>query len=103
MTQGSFSQETRLRPGGRAGRCRLHSGLSHYAADRDHRLLAQWAAAGVMPARFVTMDSEHSMLTAAGVAAATGARVFTATSSQAFCMASRCSTPSPGGACPWCW
>jgi pyruvate ferredoxin oxidoreductase alpha subunit len=45
-------------------------------------LLAQWAAAGEIPARFVTMDSEHSMLTAAGAAAATGARVFTATSSQ---------------------
>ena len=30
----------------------------------------------------VTLDSEHSMLTAAGAAAATGARVFTATSSQ---------------------
>jgi pyruvate ferredoxin oxidoreductase alpha subunit len=45
-------------------------------------LLAQWAANGVMPARFTTMDSEHSMLTAAGAAAATGARVFTATSSQ---------------------
>jgi pyruvate ferredoxin oxidoreductase alpha subunit len=35
-----------------------------------------------MPARYVNMDSEHSMLTAAGAAAATGARVFTATSSQ---------------------
>lgn len=45
-------------------------------------LLAQWSASGEMPARFVTMDSEHSMLTAAGAAAATGARVFTATSSQ---------------------
>src|SRR3954451_14707765 len=45
-------------------------------------LLAQWAAAGEIPARFVTLDSEHSMLTAAGAAAATGARVFTATSSQ---------------------
>lgn len=45
-------------------------------------LLAQWTADGSMPARFVTMDSEHSMLTAAGAAAATGARVFTATSSQ---------------------
>ncbi|MGE4092736.1 MAG: pyruvate synthase [Candidatus Binatia bacterium] len=45
-------------------------------------LLAQWTAAGEMPARFTTMDSEHSMLTAAGAAAATGARVFTATSSQ---------------------
>jgi pyruvate ferredoxin oxidoreductase alpha subunit len=45
-------------------------------------LLAQWSAEGVSPARFVTMDSEHSMLTAAGAAAAAGARVFTATSSQ---------------------
>jgi pyruvate ferredoxin oxidoreductase alpha subunit len=45
-------------------------------------LLAQWVAEGEIPARFVTMDSEHSMLTAAGAAAATGARVFTATSSQ---------------------
>ena len=45
-------------------------------------LLAQWSAAGTIPARFVTLDSEHSMLTAAGAAAATGARVFTATSSQ---------------------
>jgi pyruvate ferredoxin oxidoreductase alpha subunit len=45
-------------------------------------LLAQWTAEGTMPARFVTMDSEHSMLTAAGAAAAAGARVFTATSSQ---------------------
>jgi len=44
--------------------------------------LAAWAAAGEIPARFVTLDSEHSMLTAAGAAAATGARVFTATSSQ---------------------
>ena len=45
-------------------------------------LLAQWAAAGTIPARFVTLDSEHSMLTAAGAAAAAGARVFTATSSH---------------------
>lgn len=44
--------------------------------------LAQWIAAGEMRARMVTLDSEHSMLTAAGAAAATGARVFTATSSQ---------------------
>ncbi|MFQ5973652.1 MAG: pyruvate synthase [Alphaproteobacteria bacterium] len=44
--------------------------------------LARWAAAGEMPARFVTLDSEHSMLTAAGAAASAGARVFTATSSQ---------------------
>ncbi len=45
-------------------------------------LLAQWSAHGEVPARFVTLDSEHSMLTAAGAAAAAGARVFTATSSQ---------------------
>jgi pyruvate ferredoxin oxidoreductase alpha subunit len=44
--------------------------------------LARWSAAGEIPARFVTLDSEHSMLTAAGAAAAVGARVFTATSSQ---------------------
>ncbi|MBI5380134.1 MAG: pyruvate synthase [Nitrospirae bacterium] len=44
--------------------------------------LAQWFADGTMQGKFVTMDSEHSMLTAAGAAAATGVRVFTATSSQ---------------------
>src|SRR5512136_1235949 len=44
--------------------------------------LAQWIARGELPARMVTLDSEHSMLTAAGAAAATGARVFTASSSQ---------------------
>lgn len=45
-------------------------------------LLATWVAQGQIAARFTTMDSEHAMLTAAGAAAATGARVFTATSSQ---------------------
>jgi pyruvate ferredoxin oxidoreductase alpha subunit len=44
--------------------------------------LARWIADGALKARLVTMDSEHSMLTAAGAAAATGARVFTASSSQ---------------------
>lgn len=44
--------------------------------------LAKWCESGAMAARFVTLDSEHSMMTAAGAAAATGARVFTATSSQ---------------------
>ncbi|KAF5436367.1 pyruvate ferredoxin oxidoreductase alpha subunit [Candidatus Methanophagaceae archaeon] len=44
--------------------------------------LAGWISNGVMDSRFVTMDSEHSMLTAAGSASATGARAFTATSSQ---------------------
>ena len=44
--------------------------------------LAKWCENGTMAGRFVTMDSEHSMMTAAGAAAATGVRVFTATSSQ---------------------
>jgi pyruvate ferredoxin oxidoreductase alpha subunit len=44
--------------------------------------IAEWVHRGIMPARYVNMDSEHSMLTAAGAAAAAGARVFTATSSQ---------------------
>ena len=44
--------------------------------------LSKWCGDGSLNARFVTMDSEHSMMTAAGAAAATGARVFTATSSQ---------------------
>jgi pyruvate ferredoxin oxidoreductase alpha subunit len=44
--------------------------------------LAQWISHGDLDARLVTMDSEHAMLTAAGAAAATGARVFTASSSQ---------------------
>lgn len=46
--------------------------------------LARWCQNGTMPARLVMMDSEHSMLTAAATAAATGVRVFTATSSQGF-------------------
>src|SRR4030067_103493 len=44
--------------------------------------LAKWIGEGEMDARFVTMDSEHSMITAAGAASATGVRVFTATASQ---------------------
>jgi pyruvate ferredoxin oxidoreductase alpha subunit len=44
--------------------------------------LAQWLDAGEMTGRLVMLESEHSMLTAAGAAAATGVRVFTATSSQ---------------------
>jgi pyruvate ferredoxin oxidoreductase alpha subunit len=44
--------------------------------------LAGWISEGQMGARFVTMDSEHSMITAAGAASAAGARSFTATSSQ---------------------
>ncbi len=44
--------------------------------------LARWICDGLMDAKFITMDSEHSMITAAGAASATGARVFTASSSQ---------------------
>ena len=44
--------------------------------------LAGWIDGGEMPGRLVTLDSEHSMITAAGAAACTGVRVFTATSSQ---------------------
>lgn len=44
--------------------------------------LSQWINDGEMNAKFTNMDSEHSMITAAGTAAATGARVFSATSSQ---------------------
>lgn len=44
--------------------------------------LAKWCENGQIAARVVTMDSEHSMMTAAGSAGATGARVFSATSSQ---------------------
>ena len=44
--------------------------------------LAQWIDTGKMDCRMVTMDSEHSMITAAGAAAVTGVRACTATSSQ---------------------
>jgi pyruvate ferredoxin oxidoreductase alpha subunit len=44
--------------------------------------LGSWIERGELDARLVTMDSEHSMVTAAGAAAATGVRVFSATSSQ---------------------
>lgn len=44
--------------------------------------LDRWIENGDMDARMVMMESEHSMITAAGAGAATGVRVFTATSSQ---------------------
>jgi pyruvate ferredoxin oxidoreductase alpha subunit len=44
--------------------------------------LEEWVNSGLMDAKMVMLDSEHSMLTAAGAAAATGVRVYTATSSQ---------------------
>ncbi|MBK6519182.1 MAG: pyruvate synthase [Polyangiaceae bacterium] len=44
--------------------------------------LASWVDEGLVDAKLTMLESEHSMVTAAGAAAATGARVFTATSSQ---------------------
>ena len=44
--------------------------------------IAAWTDSGEMEGRMTTLESEHSMITAAGAAAATGVRVFTATSSQ---------------------
>jgi pyruvate ferredoxin oxidoreductase alpha subunit len=44
--------------------------------------IGTWIDGGELDCRMVTMESEHAMLTAAGAAAATGVRVFTATSSQ---------------------
>ena len=44
--------------------------------------LANWIDGGEMGGHLVTLESEHSMITAAGSAAATGVRVFSATSSQ---------------------
>ena len=44
--------------------------------------LSNWIDNDDMAARLVTLESEHSMITAAGAAAATGVRVFSATSSQ---------------------
>ena len=67
--------------------------------------LSKWCDSGDLAARFVTMDSEHSMMTAAGAAAATGARVFTATSSQGllYALPSRCSIRYQAGVFRWCW
>lgn len=44
--------------------------------------ISNWIDLGEIDGRLVMLESEHSMITAAGSAAATGVRVFTATSSQ---------------------
>jgi len=44
--------------------------------------ISEWIDNNEMTGRMVTLESEHSMVTAAGAASATGVRVFTATSSQ---------------------
>ena len=45
-------------------------------------VLSTWINGGNMDAIFTNMDSEHSMIRAAGTASAAGTRVFSATSSQ---------------------
>ena len=47
--------------------------------------ISRWSDAGEIATRMVTLESEHSMLTAAGAAAATGVRVFTARSNRCSC------------------
>lgn len=44
--------------------------------------IAHWVSEEKMDTKFVQLESEHSMMTAAGAASLAGARVFTATSSQ---------------------
>lgn len=44
--------------------------------------IADFVSNGEMDAKFLTMESEHSVMSAAAAASAAGARVFTATSSQ---------------------
>ena len=44
--------------------------------------IADFVNDGEMDAKFLTMESEHSVMSAAAAASAAGARVFTATSSQ---------------------
>jgi len=46
------------------------------------QLLSKWINEGNMGAMFTMLESEHSIITAAGAASLAGARVFTATSSQ---------------------
>jgi pyruvate ferredoxin oxidoreductase alpha subunit len=63
--------------------------------------LAGWSERGEMAGRVVTLDSEHSMLTAAAAAAATGVRVFTATSSQGLLYGMEMIYTAPGWRAPF--
>ncbi|PWB55876.1 MAG: pyruvate synthase, partial [Nitrosomonadales bacterium] len=63
--------------------------------------LAGWIDAGEMDCRLVTLESEHSMLTAAGAAASTGVRVFSATSSQGLLYAMEMIYAAPGYRAPF--
>jgi len=63
--------------------------------------MAAWIADGACGCRMVEMDSEHSMLTAAAAAAATGVRVCTATSSQGLLHAMEMLYTVPGWRAPF--
>lgn len=63
--------------------------------------LARWYESGEAKGRLVTLESEHSMLTAAGAAAATGVRVFTSTSSQGLLYAMEMVYALPGWRAPF--
>jgi pyruvate ferredoxin oxidoreductase alpha subunit len=63
--------------------------------------IADWIASGVIGARMTTYESEHSMLTGAAAAAASGVRVFTATSSQGLLYAMEMVFAVPGWRAPF--
>jgi pyruvate ferredoxin oxidoreductase alpha subunit len=63
--------------------------------------LAGWIDAGAFDCRLTLLESEHSMLTAAGAAAASGVRVFTATSSQGLLYAMEMIYATPGLRAPF--
>jgi pyruvate ferredoxin oxidoreductase alpha subunit len=63
--------------------------------------IAGWIDKGEMDCRMAMMESEHSMITAAGAAAATGVRVFTATSSQGLMYAMEMIYSVPGMRAPF--
>ena len=63
--------------------------------------LAGWFARGEAGGRLVTLESEHSMVTAAAAAAATGVRVFTASSSQGLLYAMEMLFAVPGWRAPF--
>jgi pyruvate ferredoxin oxidoreductase alpha subunit len=63
--------------------------------------IAAWVVRGEMDCRMVTLESEHSMITAAGAAASAGVRVFTATSSQGLMYAMEMIFAVPGYRAPF--
>jgi len=64
-------------------------------------MLASWFECGALKGRVTMLESEHSMVTAAAAAAATGARVFTATSSQGLLYAMEMLYAVPGWRVPF--